>query len=91
MSGGIAFGDLNQEQILDFQVKGFIDIYDGFSVKSIYILCKFYNPYIICCSMTLFTIAVQSGENNAYLRRHIFFYGRKMERWRSTAKLSGHM
>ena len=38
MSGGIAFGDLNQEQILDFQVKSSIDIYDGFSVKSIYIL-----------------------------------------------------
>ena len=33
MSGGIAFGDLNQEQILDFQVKSSIDICDGFSVK----------------------------------------------------------
>ena len=41
--------------------------------------------------MTLFTLAVQSGKDYAYLRRHIFFYGRKMERWRSTAKLSGHM
>ena len=40
MSGGIAFGDLNQEQILDFQVKSSIDIYDGFSVKSIYIIRK---------------------------------------------------
>ena len=84
MSGGIAFGDLNQEQILDFQVKSFIDIYVGFSVKSI-------NPHIICSSMTLFTLAVQSSKDYANLRRHIFFYGRKMERWRSTAKLSGHM
>ena len=33
MSGGIAFGDLNQEQILDFQVKSSINICDGFSVK----------------------------------------------------------
>ena len=89
MSGGIAFGDLNQEQILDFQVKSSIDIYDGFSVNSIYI--KFYNPHIICSSMTLSTLAVQSSKDYANLRRHIFFYGRKMERWRSTAKLSGHM
>ena len=41
--------------------------------------------------MALFTLAVQSGKDYAYLGRHIFFYGRKMERWRSTAKLSGHM
>ena len=35
MSGGIAFGDLNQEQILDFQVKSSINICDGFSLKKI--------------------------------------------------------